>query len=394
MALLGCGSTTSQVGGDAAPEAAPSDVSVEEVATLPPPRCAPIAGTSAFGVEVTGAVTLEAGGTVPGPRLFLYFPEGRVAGGEAMLAMHTSTGWSVARSKLDASLGASDLRVADPHCRDAVDATLLGPSDGLVARVTLNVTSDVGSDEVRLRAGAATLCGNGAVPPLSIVTVPRADLLRPLTIDANAPLDPTTVGAVVGSQPVDATDDAWRLRIAPAFGALGLEPTLALELAGVRDVLGRPLPRLELDVPLPSAVLSGSAAGITSAPPGSGATPTVDASGVMTIPFGSKIPWAPADRYAIRLPDPEGASKLWLRHRTDCVDGGPVTLTVVGATGKTATRVVACAATLAEETITLPPSDGRYVLRIDHVIPKSAPCNYPARSTDVRYVLGGFRYEP
>lgn len=370
---------------------APAEVADAPLDVPPPPGCAPIVGTTAFGVVLSGAVTLD-DGSKPGPlSAYAYFPGGRVAGAPVILAMADSLGWSTARATLDASLGAKGLRVEDPYCHESIDATLIGPNDGFVARVELNPSD---SDAIILHPGNARLCSTGPVPALALITPPKAELLEPFVLFMNAPLDPTTYPALTASQPVTTGDDRARLRIGPASAAFGLDTKLTLSLGGVRDVLGRPLPDVAVDLPVPFGRLAGSASEITFAEGGLGATPKVE-TGVLSVTLGWSHPWPPNyPRYGIGLPDAAGATKLRLRHRSICVTTGPANVRVIGATGKTTTIVAKCASTPSEETIPLPPSDGRYVLLIDYPMPTSLPCNYPAPTTSVTYQLAGFRYDP
>lgn len=124
-----------------------------------------ITGAEPVGVSLAGAVRFD-DPSFPESRTvtaLLFLPKGRVPGARVILARPKTgrPGWDVTSSNLDASLGAK-LTVTDEHCGDAIEGTLLGPDDGILARVKVNPTAPW-ADAVVTKPGSAKLCSSGPI---------------------------------------------------------------------------------------------------------------------------------------------------------------------------------------------------------------------------------------
>jgi len=223
-----------------------------------------LSGAAPFGAQVSGT------GTFPSPiasstaapitsimTAYVYFPAGRVAGGQALLAMQSRVVQGLyffgSPVTIAGDLSATGLSVSGHD--ETITAELLPGADGLRATIAANFSSpgtDVGDD----RTGTLTMCPSGDAPAPSMQVI--AAVLSPLAtlslnlstpLAANA-LDALRITSPLGDVPVKTapnTSAGSRYASGPNFtitasSAFPPGQPLTIDASQVRDVLGRPVP--------------------------------------------------------------------------------------------------------------------------------------------------------
>jgi hypothetical protein len=222
-----------------------------------------LSGAAPFGAQVSGT------GTFPSPiasstaapitramTAYVYFPAGRVAGGQALLTMQSQAvagltffGTPVT---LASDLSATGLSVSGHD--ETITADLLPGSGGLLATIAANFASpgtDVGDD----RTGTLTMCPSGDAPAPSLqVSAAVLSPLANLSLNASTPLaanalDSLRITSPLGNVPVKiapSTSAGSRYANGPNFTITALSAfppgqPLTVDASQVRDVLGQSL---------------------------------------------------------------------------------------------------------------------------------------------------------
>ncbi len=389
------GSPTADVGDSGWTDA---DTSTPTDASAPP--CAPITGTTPFGahLEGTGPITdaggwIDASGTVSAA-VDLYFPSGRVPGGEVVAVGWKFGGGSViSYGVLDSTLSARGLRVVDPNCSGGVVGDLVGPADGIEGLATNNTSAP--SDALMLVTGPVKMCAVGAVPEQRIDPPLPATLspLAALTIRGSRPFARTSFASVSASTmegPVPLTVTAADPGADIAL-SLSLFATTTIDISGLRDVLGGPLGLSTTRTIVPTAVLADLS--FASAPSENAYVggPISVASGVARI--GNSYPGDAA--IAIAIGSPAGKTSVRLRHRIECSPPSVTAGWSVSVIAADATSVVlrpACGSSFTEQTITLA-GTGPYIIYASRERSYSRPCSYPSWAPYNVYELDQISFE-
>jgi len=362
------------------------------------PPCLPIVGTSSFGVRVAGEVTFATTGSKTTVEGALLFPNGRVAGAPVIfIGLWSFWARAISFGTLDPSDGASGVHVVNPICDDEITATLVGPSDGLVASVRVNVSG--ASPSRRFESGPVKLCATS-----SIVADPALSLERPATpveaarLDSFPPLDLATVstmkvfadGALV---PVKITTDAGRAYLTPLTAFPPGAHTIEIDTSGLRDLLGRSFrdpAHIALEVPL-GAITDRS----FDLPPPSdailGSAKSEVAGGMLRVGGGGARIYSAI----LALGNEPLAKTIRFRHRFACEPGEvvPSRTFVVSADATVRDLKVGCSATLVEETISVTPGLPAY-LYLGESLPPASPCNVaPPIRTLGEYLLDQISFE-
>lgn len=331
-------------------------------------------GTTAFARELSTTATFlgkDGGQELKREELTLevYFPEGRVSGGRVIFARRKA-GFAVAASALvTGDLGATVPALgwtedgwpknADPGAPTDVSADialagkLVGPDQGLAATLSAEIFSgDVGWGSA---TASPTYCNEGRAPEVGTLTTPgsRPSPLSQFEWSSNVPLDPQTIPRA----PLLLNGVPVAVSIATAWTSFGVRPiqplppgvTPTLDLAGVRDVLGRPLSQP-----------------VTTLPPALATTEVVQDLSFMTLPPAGAIATDGAEPFLsnmyreprelsfsstgayealIALGDPGAVTMATIRIASSCrQSGAPSVLTValVGTSGVASMVPISC----------------------------------------------------
>lgn len=309
----------------------------------------------------------------------MYFPGGRVAGGEVVLSYRNYLGgWSAAYGVLDATLSATGLNVGDPFCASGFEGKLVGPADGLVGIARNN--SSAPSDAITMNYGPVKLCPAGSVPAQTVDPVGAlVSPLEALTVRSTRPfargsLDAVKASTSAGSVTLNVAAAHPGVVVTPKAGSFSLFAPTTIDLSGLRDVLGGPLGLSTVKTVVPTeVVLDRTFATAPSENARVGSAITV-AAGVLRVGAGTGT--AP-QALALALGAEAGKTKLRLRHRVLCstfpVGSWDVTLVAPDATSSLLR--LACSAGGVEDVVPLPGS-GPWVLVARRVSPAAMPCWY------------------
>jgi len=370
------------------------------------PACPPISGSARFGVQLKGDVTYDDPSVSPrAPTsifMTLLFPRGRVPG--APVTIVGGFGPGSATSTLDASLGATGLRIYEAHCVHEIDAILAGPSDGLIASVKYNLQAP--TDGITIVTGHVKLCATGPFPPSANATVTAPTQASPLgevLLRPSLPFDPATIesakalasGSVV---PIRIATREGHLSIAPIAAFPPAAKSVTFDLSGVRDLFGR---SFVSPAPLLIVVPSGALVSRTfdEAPPD-------DAMFLLGTPqtkIESGAFWIETERKNDRnfqallgLGSEAGAKTIRFRHRFDCADVvfSQKRIALVASDGAIRELKVDCSATFIDESVPLPGTQPSY-LQIDFGFPpEPIYCSGPTRSSRGAYVIDELAFAP
>lgn len=203
--------------------------------------CAPIRGEKPFAVSLSG----KSDAADPSARVYagavLYFPRGRVAFAPVLIASGTLT----TSLQLDASLSVRDISLHDPDCGGGWSGDLVGPTGGINAVVSNNVSGT--SDNLRFKTGAVTMCATGEAPPQRVLDV--GDAIFPtsdVVVRVARPVDGSSLDAVsaqnaFGVVPLNVRVSGNEIHIASATGLFAPFHETTFDLSGLRDILGMPL---------------------------------------------------------------------------------------------------------------------------------------------------------
>jgi hypothetical protein len=223
-----------------------------------------LSGAAPFGAQVSGTGTFpnQIAASTAAPitstmTAYLYFPAGRVAGGQALLAMQSRVvqGFYFFGSPVTIAGDLSATGLAVSGHDETITADLLPGSDGLRATIAANFSSP-GTDVADDRTGTMTMCPSGDAPAPSLQV--GAVVLSPLgTLSLNlstplaaSALDALRITSPLGDVPVKTapnTQAGSRYAIGPNFtitasSAFPPGQPLTIDASQVRDVLGRPVP--------------------------------------------------------------------------------------------------------------------------------------------------------
>ncbi|MGZ3416939.1 MAG: hypothetical protein ACXVEE_03685 [Polyangiales bacterium] len=313
--LVGCGA---QVG----PTTAPSDAAADEtdVAITEGPHCSTALPTTPFAATFSTTMTGDAGTATLS--IQAYSPQGRVPGADVIVAMPVKsldrkrTYYAAARGTLDEALSSTLLEMRDTYCGGHVKGAFSAAVGGLEGDVSIDL-SEPSADVVVTIDGHTLLCRSGALDPLKIVA-PSSEPMPadPIWVTGNRLIDPASLASITATpkRALGATSSDMELSVVPE---VPFDPfhSVAIDLSGVRDVMGAPL---GLGV-LHTRALSASVADPTFAsPPGDGAVIGAGA----TVADG-RLRAASVETYDVVIGIGAIASpkKLHLKHRFDCPKG-------------------------------------------------------------------------
>jgi hypothetical protein len=397
VALLGCTASGGHApaDGDAGGDASTDTPDVATCST-------PIAGSAPFGVHLEGERAGADARVIQGA-VDVYFPHGRVAGAEVVFVVAGGFGPEfhhyLARTTLDATLSAR-FSITTGTCPDSVVGTLVGPTGGIVADVSEDLSAP--SDGVVLETARVTLCPSGALPAPHF-TGPSGSTIGPLegfTIEGNVPLDVESLAAVHavplrGLRVVEAL--FARVSVDPAGTFPPFERTV-IEFGGLRDVLGRALDLPSSSIATRFLTTSIVDRSFSTAPPAGavqGGSATTSG-GVLRL--GENGSGASA---LLGLGDRGAATHLRLRRRAICgadTNGRAPLLTLIGEDGAIAHPTVACGDAPVDTVVKLG-SAARWALAVadDYQLPWP-PCWYGPPPPDTRkppaYELDELAFEP
>ena len=272
--LVACGGKTGQSplpppGPDAGPDLPGSNTEADALGPAPDLSLAAscktgLSGAAPFGAQVSGTGTFpnQIAASTAAPitstmTAYLYFPAGRVAGGQALLAMQSRVVQGLyffgSPVTIAGDLSATGLAVSGHD--ETITADLLPGSDGLRATIAANFSSP-GTDVADDRTGTMTMCPSGDAPAPSLQV--GAVVLSPLgtlSLNSSTPLaasalDALRISCPLGEVPVKTapnTQAGSRYAIGPNFtitasSAFPPGQPLTIDASQVRDVLGRPVP--------------------------------------------------------------------------------------------------------------------------------------------------------
>jgi len=410
IAILGCGgkaaSDSMTPDADAGQESDARDSEIvadaETSVGVDAATCGPISGTAPFGAHLSGSGPItDAGfgrpssGTVTAA-VDVYFPKGRVPGGEVVLAVRNyGGGSSVSYGTLDSTLSARGLRAADRYCGDGFEGDLIGPTDGIAGTAFNNTSAP--SDALEIVSGPIKMCATGPVPeqkldpPVPSVVTPF-DVLeirgaRPFARDSFASV---TASTSAGALAIKVTEGSPGVRVT---GPTYTVPTFSIftettfDLSGLRDVLGAPLGLSSVKTSVPTSVATDL--GFSTMPPATAYVggPLSIVSGVLQ--FGN--PSMPTSiMAAIAFEVPAGKSTTRFRHRLPCPGGGGAVQTaVISPSGPSVSLKPTCSTSMLEETVMLPAGVNILVVIGGARVP---PCNYGPFTRDA-YELDQITFE-
>jgi len=395
--------------GTEVPDVVSGDDAADSTATSPAASCPPISGSTPFAVRLagTGRATDDAGVPVDdamvGAVVDMYFPSGRVSGGEVVLALAVEAGGAqVAYGTLDSTLSARGLSIYDTDCSDGFTGDLVGPTGGIDAHVTVNLSGSW-SDTPYLRRGRVAMCREGAPPEQAVDRPPPPTILphggfqirgrRPFSRASFALVTAKTSAAAV---PLNVTTGTPGVTIAPATRTFSFFDATTIDLSGIRDVLGGPL-GLTSTTTLATTTTIVDRTFAFAPPVGSyvGDTPTIS-SGRLRVGFvGGDAGPGPAWQFGLAIGSAGGATKVRLRHRLECASGSSASASamIVAADGKVAVAKPMCGTAPVDDVVTLA-GVGPYALVAQQWTWASRPCNYPApRPSGVAYELDELAFE-
>ncbi|MBI2395520.1 MAG: hypothetical protein HYV09_38495 [Deltaproteobacteria bacterium] len=368
-ASSGCAGKSADAGADAG--ASSADGGRDEAAR----GCAPIAGDGPFAVRLSGSGPVgdagADGGTV-GATINVYFPKGRVVGGEVVAtgSKYGGGGTVVTGARLDETLSIRGLTVRDPDCGSGVSGDLVGPAGGFVGMAFVN--SSAPSDALSMITGAVTLCASGTpaaqrvTPPPSLISPFGALTVRGTRPFASASFEKVTAKTPSGAAGITVTDADPGARISGRFSLF--EPT-TIDLAPLQDVLGAPLGLGSVSTVVPTTTITDL--GFTSEPPeGSCLGPVEVADGKLRVGEGSSS-WA----LALAIGDGGGKTTLRVRHRLVCDGAGTGTASVLSRNGKSVALAPKCGDAAVDQTVTLAGA-GPHLLLASRSAADSRPCSY------------------
>ena len=364
------------------------------------PGCAPVSGSAPFAVEMRGSYALSGDGGIRTVDVRLYFPKGRVAGAPVVLVggFPFVPGILVSRQTIDATLGATGFVLRDPNCGNQLDARLVGPADGLVAHLKINVSEP--SDAVSTREGNAALCRYGphdAIPvwaPASTFLPTDAIVVRnsePLDLLSFATVTASTSAGTFALIVEEVQSGLFGLRAKESFPP---SASFKVDLSGIRDVMGTAFGTTVAPHVLAATAVVTDRTMTTSPPTGAIATLVGSSStsaGKLTVGDGGLV----GDGYAavIGLGSEPSSTKLRLRHRLVCKLGeyAPVKVQIVASDGTTTVAKPTCADAPADETLTLV-GKSPYTLVVDSRSERR-PCYYYGSPTKRDYELDELAFE-
>jgi hypothetical protein len=382
--------------GDAAPEGSAPDDGAVEADSAPDAyarHCTtPVSGDAPFGAQLgtSGAI---------------FFPQGRVAGAPVIVIRDQlfTGGFSKSTSTLLPDLSsATDLSVRD-HCQNGFSGRLVGPTDGIDALVSVNPDLTYSDAIPPLVNERAWLCPTAPAPAPSMTTGGGQILpTSALTVSVNAPVDDTTL-KTISAQPTNAFSSSvvadGRIRVGPQAGRAWLPSSLAVDLTGLRDAIGRSYGGAQIasfTVITPAGAIADRT--MTAAPPtnafvGTGFA-TSTAGGLLTL---SVLSASASTGYeaVVGLGAQAGATKLRLSHRVVCGTDNfsDASAMLVSSDGYSAPIALGCAATPSEVTVTLPGS-GPYYVVVQDERPAHFPCFGPLHFVPTPWELDSFDFLP
>lgn len=408
--MVACGGVT----GSAEQSGAPSDAANEAglpdgheeggggpIDTGPPafPSCTtPVSGTAPFATVLSGTALSGDGGTVT-VSVEAYFPKGRVAGGEVIVAlpqMGVPNVRAISRGVFDASLRSTTLDVFARWCGGGIKGVLREPADGLVGHGSMNI-SGPGTDVVATTEADMMLCpvASPALPTPTFKATTEMLSTGVLEVTGNVPLDAASLTALTSTptHPLTTSEDGTAFKTTVKMGPF---ESASIDLSGLKDVMGRSLGLSSVAVRGLSAVLTDTTFATT--PPagsvvGAGDTTWSVAGGVLRVSSSAGAPFSAF----VGLGDAGTHRTLRVKHRVDCTGfAGSTSTTTVRAVSETGTAVavaVECKTSPTEVKVTLP-TGGRWALEAAATVYSALPCNYPSSSGPTRpYELDEFAFE-
>jgi hypothetical protein len=335
--------------------------------------CAPISGDKPFGVRLSGSgPAADYGGKAAGTAFAtvdLYFPRGRVPGGEVVLAIGTyGGGWKAARGTLDGTLSARGLEVRDPHCGDGITGDLVGPTGGIAAIATNNRSAP--SDALDLVKGSVVMCAAGAVPEQKFMSMPAATILPHQTIELRAARPLMGTASATPSTDIVVEDIVGGVAIHRKMGWYSLSTPTTIDLSGLRDVLGAPLGLTSARTIVPTAV----ATDLTFATP----YPEGAALGSATVVSGMLVTGGDSEwSYLLAIGDGGGKKKLRMKHRLVCGTSstGYASVAIVSSDGVATPVVAKCSGELLEDVVEVNGAPPYYLSAAQRTY-RTPPCNY------------------
>jgi hypothetical protein len=226
----------------------------------------------------------------------------------------------------------------------------------------------------------ALLCPAGTPPASEFSAAPAMILpIQSFTISGNTPIDRASLATITTTplHPIGADEVATGFRVSPKRAFPPYAAT-AIDLSGVRDVMGRSLGYGKVDVlHLTADVVDPTFA---ASPPAGATLGSVTVSGGLL----RAVPTSGADlSVLIGLGAAKPTKKLRLRQRLDCkaMYPGTTTVALVSEAGAVVDLVVKCQDAPIDMLVDLP-TEGRWALAITATPYKSRPCTLPGGLTD------------
>lgn len=342
--------------------------------------CATPVGATPTALRLAGRFGSDAG--VQTVLVDAYFPKGRVPGAPVYLTQRASVGVLLAQGTFGADGSSTTLTLSDPACRDSLTGRFAGPSDGFVGEASHNLSY---TDVLRLVRGHVELCPAGEASALETAVPPRLLPGQRLVVTTNVPVDVTTLStlATTPSRKVfpygEGTAFSASITTAPWTAA-------ALDLSGVKDVMGRPLGLGLVPIEaLTADVVDGTFA--TPIPAGAGLGPVDVGGGVLYL--GNDEGYLSV----VSLGNAKPARTLRIRHRFACDPGDTphAEAGLVSETGRLVSLDGACG-DFVDRTVTLP-EGGRWALTVNGLAISSSPCNYPSSHPTAIYAVDEAAFE-
>lgn len=386
-ALLAVTVALAACGGSSVHDAPVDAGSVDAAASLPP-CAAPIVGDAPFGVVVSGSGPVTKVGSYASDKVTtveaaatLYFPRGRVAGAEVVIA-----GAGLHYATLDASLSARI--VSSASCSGGFSGTLLGPNDGVEATATVITTG--ASDAVGTVSGPVKLCRSGVPPPQRLWDIPtHVPAVESFSVTGTRPFARETLASVRANPPVplEVTATLQGVRVAPTAGRFPLFAPTVIDLSGLRDVLGEPLGLTSVTTIVPTEPVADL----------SFTTPASRASYVGAVSFDRGMLQLGGGRgvtaAAVALGG-AGRTKLRVRHQLYCegTRPGKWNVSIVSSDGNTTPLALSCGADIVEEVVPLTGS-GPFMLHAVANTNVIQPCWYGIDDDSSTYLLDEIAFE-
>jgi hypothetical protein len=360
-----------------------------DVGTTP---CAPISGTGPFGVVVSGSGPVtkvssrgDAAVTTVSASATLYFPRGRVAGGEVVI-----TGGRVKHALLDDTLSAAVS--SGWECSSSLVGNLIGPTDGIDAMLSIVTTGN--SDAIGSVSGRLKMCAAGAPPsqtlsPKNASSIPAVQ--RSFSIDGTRPFAAesfATIRADSGA-PLKITETPTGMVVEATDGTFPLFAPTIIDLSGVRDVLGEPLGLTSVRTTVPTEAITDL--GFATTPPKGSYV-----GGLLEVQPGTLVLGNFEENTAVALAigNVAGKTKLRVRHFLSCPEARPRpwTVNIVSADGRTTPLAPKCGTAMVDETIALA-GTGPFVLHAVTTTLIQPPCSYPFGQSETAYVIDEIAFE-